>query len=169
MEISDESNAQSVREPTGYEPNTLAQASVLGNTADSAHAPVLFRARAMYTQELAVPPEFLQQMSAWATHTQQAQQDSTMLIQELYRRTQVLGDAAQQVPMTLCNQLRQSLGDVLKKHELNLTEVKECLSTLEVRCQDINTRLCKLESKEPDQERFRKTFGTCCGYNTMKM
>ena len=55
--------------------------------------------------------------------------------------------------MTLCNQLRESLGDVLKKHELNLTEVKDRLSTLEVQCQDINTRLCKLESKEPDQER----------------
>ena len=116
MEISDEGSEQGRRESTSHEPN-------------SAHTTVLLRTRAMYMQELAVPPEFLQQMSAWATHTQQAQQNSAMLIQELYRGTQVLGDTVQQVPMTLCNRLRESLGDVLKKHELNLIEVKDRLST----------------------------------------
>ena len=111
-------DGQNDHEITGYEPNAE---RALG-PANSAAQPV--HVRSMLMQELTIAPELLTQMSAWANQTAQSQQDATVLIQELFRRAQVLGEAVQEIPRSLCDQLRQQLQSdvaVEETHVIDLT------------------------------------------------
>lgn len=106
--------------PLGYEPN-------LG----SAQAPMLLRIRSMVLQELTMPVDVVQQLHAWVQHTQQSQEDSVALLQELPRRTDVLGQTVQQVPLALCNQVtaraseaRDSQASVLQSFEARLAKLE---------------------------------------------
>ena len=130
---------------TGYEPNA---ARALG-PGDSAFGPV--HVRSMLMQELTIEPELLNQMNAWANQTAQSQQDAAILIQELFRRTQVLGEAVQQIPRSLCDQVREQLQADLAAQEKHMIDLTGRVTVLENLCRDVVARLNALEIEVSNQ------------------
>ena len=130
---------------TGYEPNA---ARALG-PGDSASGPV--HVRSMLMQELTIEPELLNQMNAWANQTAQSQQDAAILIQELFRRTQVLGEAVQQIPRSLCDQVREQLQADLAAQEKHMIDLTGRVTVLENLCRDVVARLNALEIEVSNQ------------------
>lgn len=143
--MEDDSHEQSAHQLTGYEPNAP---RALG-PADSASAPV--HVRSMLMQELTIAPELLTQMNAWASQTAQSQQDAALLIQELFRRTQLLGEAVQQVPRSLCDQVREQLRADLTTHERHMIDLTGRVTALENLSREMVGKLSALQLEVSNQ------------------
>ena len=98
-------------ETIGYEPNALTPVTALGTASSAETLPV--RARMMQAIEMSVPPDMLRQLEMFTSFAAQGQ-DAMGLIQELFRRTDLLGQAVMQIPVELSThvteQTRQSIG-----------------------------------------------------------
>ena len=99
----------------------------------------------MFMQELTSAPKLLSQMNAWASQTSQSQQDAATLIQELFRRIQVLGEAVQQIPRNVCGQFRSQLQAEMEGRENQTFDLMWRVTALENMCRDMMTRLSALE------------------------
>ena len=56
-----------------------------------------FHVPKMHLMDFTIPTEFLQQLNTWANVSRQEQEDTRTVLEELFRRTEVLGRAVQHV------------------------------------------------------------------------
>lgn len=96
----------------------------------------------MQAAELSVPPDMLRQLEMFTTFATQGQ-DMMGLIQELLRRTDVLGQAVTPIPVELSThvteQTRQSI-------DLQMAGLQAVHDSMAVRDEDVKARLNRLEA-----------------------
>lgn len=69
-----------------------------------------------------------------------------MLIQELCQRTQVLGEAVQQIPRNLCDQIRSQLQAEMEVHENQMFDLTRRVAAEDM-CKHMMTRISALGSE----------------------